>query len=511
MILKSSTVNRLLHGNLASGVSMVVNMCIQLVSAPVFLSYWGANQYGIWLLFNAMISVLQLFETGHHRFLGSEFLRIGTDRKSELENVGISGAVYSIGMGLLSLVFVLVLKFSGVWQSFINSDSKLFHEVFLLLVIHCILWTMFGSAGGILVRLMGALGYYSRFAWWGLLIQAGMVLAPLTAVCLGAGLLGAGISMLIGVAVFNILFWNDALRILSLHKFKLRKPDWSLGIRNLLRSQWLTFKAGSEIFRQQGMRILLGATIGPVELTTFATIRTGANVALKGLGTISGPLLPELMRFLNKSDQDKTEGGLSAIWIVLIFAMSPSAIFLQSFIEPVFDFWTRNKVPFDPLLFAVLSSCVMTFAMAQPAMAIAIGNNLLRPQVIISVVTAVIVLLLILVLLPISGIRGAGWALFIGEIFAAIGYIYTAQEWLSSCRMRWPWTSFVYVCMVVLTTLACIISLAVWPSVKFLLLCLSLFLILIFGVLYFLSLPPMVRKMFYSIILAGFSVSRLKS
>lgn len=215
-----------------------------------------------------------------------------------------------------------------------------------------------------------------------------------------------------------------------------------MGFTNFKKSLPLLGKSIFENIRQQGVRLILTPLAGPVGLVAFSTMRTGANVALQGLNTIVNPLIPDLMRFLHGRDQARTESGFATIWILLIAVMAPATVILQVLVEPLYILWTQNKVEFDPLLFAFLSFGVLVYAVAQPAMAVVIGNNLTKTQFVVTAVAAITVFVTMVLLVPIVGIVGVGAALLIAEIGAAAAYKWQAKIWLQNNNLRWPSRAF---------------------------------------------------------------------
>jgi O-antigen/teichoic acid export membrane protein len=171
-------------------------------------------------------------------------------------------------------------------------------------------------------------------------------------------------------------------------------------------------------------------------------MRTGANVALQGLNTIVNPLLPDLMRFLHAREQSRTESAIATICILVIAVMAPSVVVLQAFIEPLYLIWTQNKVSFNPVLFAFLSFGILVYAVMQPATAVVMGNNLTKAQLALTAVAAIIVFAVLVSTVPILGIVGAGIALLLAEICAAVGYKKYAKEWLKQNGLRWPSRAF---------------------------------------------------------------------
>ena len=183
-----------------------------------------------------------------------------------------------------------------------------------------------------------------------------------------------------GVAIFaqNVPFYIDLFKLFKKEHIRPSKPSLVLGLSNFRMSLPLLGKSLLENVRQQGVRLLLAPLSGAVGLAAFATMRTGANVALQGLNTICNPILPDLMRFLHDRDQPRSEAAFATIWVVVVALMAPAVVILQTFVEPLYVVWTQGKIPFNPLLFSILSLGVLVYAVVQPAMAIVIGNNLTK-------------------------------------------------------------------------------------------------------------------------------------
>ena len=73
-----STAARLISGSAASWAQIAVNMASQIVLVPIYLSYWDAETYGVWLAVQGIMSVLSMLDLGHQNFLAYEFLRLGS-------------------------------------------------------------------------------------------------------------------------------------------------------------------------------------------------------------------------------------------------------------------------------------------------------------------------------------------------------------------------------------------------------------------------------------------------
>ena len=459
-----TTTKRIISGGLSAWSGIGINLLTQLLLVPIYLQYWDSKTYGIWLAAQAWISLFTLLNLGHQQFLRYEFLRIGSHEKRRLQMVLWSSLPIALTLGLIEFSIVFLLNFFGVLPHFLGSEPNL-SQTGGLIVLSCVsVWAFSGSTLGIAYQALSPFGYYPHFSWW----SVGMILftniCPIIAVLFGFSLLKTGMVWVISIFLVNIPFGIETWKVLIKEGLHPVKPNLNLGLKNFWNSQLLTLKSLLEMIRQQGYRILLVPLSGESGMVAFVTMRTGASVALQGLATITNPLMPELMRFLNQRNQIRSEMTFSIIWLAVISAMAPSVIILQAFVGPFFEIWTLGKVIFDPILFGMLSLGVIIFGIAQPAMAIIQGNNLLRAQLRISALSGFIALSGLFFFVKIMGISGAGLALLITEIVSAVCYVLVAREWLVNNELQWPASVFRWVLVSLLVTAISMAAMIMWPT-----------------------------------------------
>ncbi len=441
-----SVAARLISGSAASWAQIAVTLITQIALVPVYLVYWDVRTYGIWLAIQALVSIISMLDFGHQTFLGYEFLRLGIADRPALGKYLSSGVVVGIIIGLAQILLLGAFHLTGTLSYILgesaDADSYLIYSAGIALVLQSVAWLIVSGISGLLTRVLTPFGYFPRVAWWGFAYAIVTALAPLLAVVFGADLLVTGIVAACASVVYSIPLYYDLFSLLHKEKISFSRPSWKLGYKNFVQSLALFGKSLFENIRQQGARLVLAPLSGAAGLAAFSTMRTGANVALRGLNTITNPLMPDLIRFLHQRDQPKSDAAFGTIWIVVMGLMSPGVIILQAFIEPFFTIWTRGKIPFEPSLFAILSLSVLVYAVIQPAIAVVIGNNMLRPQFWLSCVAAIIVIGGIFVLVPVVGILGAGIALLASEIVVSVGYVIHAKKWLRNNSLRWPKQAF---------------------------------------------------------------------
>lgn len=473
-----SVAARLISGSAASWAQIAVNMVAQIALVPLYLIHWSVKTYGIWLAILAIINFLSMLDFGHQTFLGYEFLRFGKDNRQELSKYLWSGMVVGIMISLFQIGLIVIFLFSGALPSLLGEantpDLALLDSAGIVLVLQSISYLIVVSISGLLTRVLAPFGHYPRVAWWGVAYYIIIAVAPLVAVLLGGDLLIAGIAYSSAALAYSIPMYVDFFSLIRKEKIPFSRPSWKLGFKNFLQSLALSGKSLFENVRQQGARLVLAPLSGAAGLAAFATMRTGANVALQGLNTVTNPLMPDLIRFLHQRDQIRSEAAFGTVWIVVIALMSPGVVILQAFVEPFFTLWTRGKIPFDPSLFAVLSLGVLVYAVIQPAIAVVVGNNMLKPQIGLSCLAAIIVIGGIFVLVPIIGIFGAGIALLASEVVISVGYLIFAQRWLRNNSLFWPKRAFgialTSVCIAGVS-MACLIG---FPQIKWLILTIAM-------------------------------------
>lgn len=437
----STAASRLISGSLASWALIAVTIISQIALVPIYLNYWSVEEYGIWLAIQAIINVLSTVDVGYQNFLGYEFFKFAKDNRLQVSRYLWSGIAISICISIAQILLITVFLASGALPMLLG-ESQLNEELLkaagVVLLIQSFTWLICTTIVGLASRALAPFGYFPRTAWWRFVHAIVTALAPLLAVVLGADLLITGFASAAGLICYSIPVYIDLFKLLHKQNVFFVWPSGRLGYENFIKSLGVSARSLLENARQQGVRLFIAPLAGAGGLAAFATMRTGANVALQGLNTILNPIMPDLMRFLHDRDQPRSEVAFATIWIVVVSCIAPGIVILQLFIEPFYVMWTQGKIPFDPLLFALLSMGVLVFAVVQPAMAVVIGNNLLKPQLTTSAVAAAIVIAGLFLLIPMYGILGAGIALLLAEIVASIAYIRYAQRWLNAHGLQWP-------------------------------------------------------------------------
>ena len=487
-----NTSRRIFSGILASWVGLLLGLAQKLVAVPIFLIWWDARQFGIYLAISAAIGIFSIPGKAYEIVVGRECLKIGCDDPLALSGV-FCGSVMTAG------AIECIMLCAGLIATWLIGDGHVFQiglslsECYLVLFSIFIVRSVNAFPGAVFSSVLACFGYYHKLAWMGLVARILSIVAPIVAVICGANVAWAIIAELLAPVAFAPFAWFWMRLWARKHGIWRWAPDYVRCFRLFILSLQNVFIQGMDMLRQEGLRVVLAPLAGAVALTSFATMRTGANVALQALNTITGPIMPELMKFIKARDQSRMEAAFASVWMVLVAIMAPASILLQASISSIYVLWTHGKVPFDPVLFALLSMSVLVFAAAQPAHAVVQGNNLMRAQLHIAMLVGLIMLGLLFTLVPIFGVRGAGWTLLVVEIIGTSLYRYAASRWLTEQNLKWPKLPASRVNAGVGVTCLILMAQAYWPDYRWWFFAVGLIGQASFAKSYFSHLPSIAR------------------
>jgi O-antigen/teichoic acid export membrane protein len=428
------SVNRFLSASAAAWVKVLLLALTQVVLVPVFLSHWSVQEYGCWLIIQAIVSVSSILSLSHQNFIGFEFLKAGDHRPDTVRRLFYSALPYVFLIAVLEVAVLLSLIFLGFIDGAFDSDHSinplLLQRALWSLIIYALSWLICNGVGGLALRAMTAYGYFPRVTWWSAAMSIAGALTSALAVTAGADLLWTVIWIAITTVAINIAFHLDLWRLLRQHQLYPVRPDWRFGLRNLVRSLAIAMTAVLDISRLQGVRIFLGGLVGIAEMTAFATMRTMNNLSLQGIGTITNPMMPEIMRFLHARDSERANAAAGFIWLMAVVLLGPVLIVFQWIMPVLFYHWTRGKISFNPALFGLFSITLLLYSLSRPSAAVLQGNNLLRAQLAVSIAMSAAAVSGIFLLTPALGVVGAATSMLLAELLGAVLIIWLARRWL---------------------------------------------------------------------------------
>jgi O-antigen/teichoic acid export membrane protein len=491
-----SSVNRFLSASAAAWVKILLTVLTQILLVPVFLTHWSVEQYGCWLIIQTVVGLSSMLSSSHQAFLGYEFLKVGDKQTGEMRRLYYSALPYVFIIAVLELLVIVGLIYFGVIRTTFDPqrsmDSGLLHQAFWSLILYSLSWLVSSSVAGLAGRAVYPYGHFARMNWWGTILAFVQALTSGVAVALGADLLHTVLWIVIAGFIVNIPIHLDMWRMFRRHKLHPVRPDWKMGYQNVSRSLLVALGTVLDISRQQGVRIFLGALVGVEQMTAFSTMRTMSNLSLQGIGTITNPIMPEIMRFLRDKDTERTNATVGFVWFLAVILLSPVLIGFQWLMPIVYHTWTRGKIAFDPALFGIFSINLLVFSIARPPMAVLQGNNLLKVQLGMSIAGSLVAVGGILAFTAKFGVIGAAFCLLAAELLGTILAVWYAWKWLDRTGIGFPWRLFRVSVVSIMIAAITIAAMSVLPALMPAIIGLSMLINLVIAVVFFRRLPPLV-------------------
>ncbi|WP_027524861.1 lipopolysaccharide biosynthesis protein [Bradyrhizobium sp. Ec3.3] len=333
--------------------NQVVTVGIQLALIPVLLYYWGAEQYGVWVLLSAIPSYLTFADLGF-TLSAKNALTISVargDRKSALE-------IYQSTFVLITLIALFAIAAIIACLVVFDPSSAL----------------RIGNASDQSAKITIAALSASVLVYQYLMLLAGGLRAigrPAGEVAWTAtGRLLEGVSTIIGAMIWTD-FVGAALAILASrllvclavwYQLRVSSPWLRVGLSMAsfsrvreLAGPSLAFLAQTlaQLLMIQGPVIVLGALTDPIRVAVFSACRTLVRVGTTGTNFLNATFLPEYTALYSSNRQRlptliKWHATLSALAVLAYVA----SLFLLG--RLLLNYWTKGAIQPDEPWFSLL-------------------------------------------------------------------------------------------------------------------------------------------------------------
>ena len=332
---------------------------IRLAEVPLLLSFWGTQLYGEWLMLSAIPVYLTISDGGFAGVACREMtMRSGAGDHSgtlkTFQSTWVLLIVVSMATSLLAFGFVQVAPLEN-WLGFSSMTVFEIEAVFLLLVAH-VLVSFQGNLlnGGFWVN-----GNYPYSMYLIAFTQLIEFIGLAAAVALGGGPIHAAAGYLAGRFLGTGIMWISLRRASPWLVYGLTHTSLS-EIYRLAPPAFasLAFPLGNAL-NIQGMRLVVGITLGPSAVALFVPLRTLSRLIMQPVAIINRLIEPELALAYGSGDNSLireifTRSCQLALWGCLgaCLIVGPSAYW-------IFPTWTSGMVSMHWPTYLVLLSVVL--------------------------------------------------------------------------------------------------------------------------------------------------------
>lgn len=349
MSLSGSMRERIIRTFGADALGQLLNIGIRLLLVPLFLSTWGAESYGEWLILTALAAWFSLGDFGAQLYFINRLTEDWVSGRKE-----VFQRVYSTGL-FLFLVFsslllgLAVLLLSAIpdtiWLYFNTIDNDLAFKILLLMALRFSVSLPVGLLLG-LYRAIGLQATSVMYANFILIIQ--FLFTILALLNNGGMLLLACLEVLPLVILIPILVCDLRKRMPS--EFRLigfSKVDRSIIITAISPSFNFLALQLSTALTIQGSILVFAKTLGPIEVATFSSMRIVANVMSRFIGLISNASWPEITRLASLNDNQRLSKLFRIVLIIILFFGLGYLVLIVNFGETIFRWWLSGNLPYD--------------------------------------------------------------------------------------------------------------------------------------------------------------------
>lgn len=306
----------------AQGFAHVVNLLIRLAEVPLFLTFWGAERYGEWLMVAAIPAYLAMADGGFTGTTQREMtMRMGAgDRQGALATFQSTWVLLLIvsAVVITAVALATILLPLSHWLNLKSMPGNTLTVVILLLMGHIIV----GFQCGLIYGGYSCEGRYARgtilVTLMYLLSFAGLAVA----VMLGGGPVAAATGFLAGRLIALLIFLLDLPGVVPWLRFGWQDASQAEVARLLSPSlASMAFPLG-EALNLQGMLLVVGLLLGPVAVTVFSAIRTLCRSAMKPITIVVNLVEPEMALAYGAGNHDLVRrlfnrSSQITLWIVL--------------------------------------------------------------------------------------------------------------------------------------------------------------------------------------------------
>jgi O-antigen/teichoic acid export membrane protein len=412
---------RVFKGAFASALSFAVTIAATVLQVPVMLAHWGQETMGAWFMLLAVQTLLTTFDTSHHAYVGNLInMEAETDREKMRATLG-SSLRLGVLVGLLPLVVVAIGtccfdlgKLLGVAESAMSS-----RDIALFLLLVSLQWSYTVSLSGLVTKLYTAFGDFARLMNWITAYRCVHTVCLLTAVSLGLGVLPTICIILATTVVFHLVQFYDVYR-----RYPTAFPWWERGSlregwRNYRNSWLLAYNQIGFNLLTSGPLLLVGRTLGSVEVASYSATRTMANVAQTANSIVIYPLVPEFGRMF-AAGKGAEIGDLVLKVSRIAACCSVLALPLVAlFGDQIFGLWTQGKISIPEGFFYLLFLSVLVRVAGAAPTALLTSTNQSRYLLVCTWANVGLLFALGYALIGGFGLLGITTAALIGEVVGA--------------------------------------------------------------------------------------------
>ena len=409
----------------ADTLGQILNIGMRILLVPLFLSTWGSQGYGEWLVLTALAGWFSLGDLGGQLYfinrMTSDWASKSFDTFQKVYSTGL--LLFLISSCVLFALVVIILPLLPLveWLNFRSIDAELLNIILLIIALKFLL----SLPLGLLLGVYRAIGLQATSVMYGNLILLIQLIASVIALLNNAGmLLLASIEVLPIVLIIPIVFWDLHRRLpKEIELFNFSYVDTMIIRDSVSPSLHFLSLQLSAAMIIQGSIIVMAKTLGPIEIAIFSSMRIIANVMSRVMGTISHAAWPELTRLAIQGKHEKLSKLFKIVLFLALFIGLCYLSIIVNFGESLFYWWLNDSLAYDNRVMFLLSSQVVLSVMWNWGGNLLMATNQHQKYARWQMPVNIIALLLCYLGSSHFGLSGGVMGLFLGQYLPMLGVV----------------------------------------------------------------------------------------
>jgi O-antigen/teichoic acid export membrane protein len=335
---------RILAGMGANAFGQIISILTQLAALPLYLMFWDATRYGVWLMLSAVPSYFSMTDGGIINAARNEMtMSLGNNDTRHANRVFQSALVFLLLVSAAAMLLLVLVLFCTPISRMLEKD----YALVLTLLVACI---FLAFINGLSEATFCAVGLYGLGTLMGHCIRLGEWIGALLGLIYGRDFISVALGMFLmrGAGVLMSVFLSGQFAPAFVWGFAYASfEQFKITIRPAL--YFLIFPLASAL-SIQGYTLLIGSLQGAASVTIFNTYRTLARVIVQATSILSFSVGPELSRLFGARQYQQ--------YFVLFRRsqmLSVGLVFLTSLVvalvgQWILQIWTNGRIAYVPSL-----------------------------------------------------------------------------------------------------------------------------------------------------------------
>lgn len=417
--MNSTVEQRAIKNTIVGIISFIISFLQTILIVPLILTSWGPEKYGNWIALFAAFTLLQTLDLGHQSFIANEINVLYHKSKQELQKVLSSSLQVAWLIGFIELLITLSIIFSGNLSVLLGLDPTVFELAYSLLAL-IIMWFIFGSVSGILIRLLVPVGKFYELQWISLIIKFAQFIVLLVIVLLNGSILTAAISYSIVQSILTIFTLLYLKKVLPEFYPWWLNGNFKVSFKNFFRSIFLTVNTIIQQLSVNGLILFVSNFYQVIQVPVFTTIRTLTNTAGSFTNIIISSVNPDIVKYYSRGEDRKLFLSLKTNLFLSGMLVNITLVISLLFIGQLYKIWTNNQLIFSHSLFLFLAAGLAFSNFGIGFVNYFFGVNKLKQFTYINFSKSITLFIIAYLLIGYDDLATIGLSIAVSELFSSV-------------------------------------------------------------------------------------------